>query len=371
MKLYRNFPFLLLIFVACISCEHKDLSINEDPADAPRSTLSFEIKAPALHRASQQTNGNIMDKIRILAFRHNGSNYFYLKDVAKDNIQYEAGSNKIKGTAMLPAGDYKFVTLYGLPEASDQNIELSPCGSIDDALTVTHLPNGILEPIFLGNTQELPEYTLDPLDEEPATVTASLSRAVARVDIIFLKVDTTGGKYTEKTGDDIFGPAGLDTFNIAFNGVNACMNLTDGSPATPSQLFNPAFVTDLSQYLIMGNAGQTTVGQANADGTPFDYDAITGEHIISGSAYISGAYLLPHKDATTTSSAVLKLTSRPWQGYVYTRTIPIPQVPVVRNKVSLIKIYVTGPDVYHTTTNFEITINDAWDNTIEIPGEVL
>lgn len=369
MKINKVFLFLCFTAAFWTGCDkEKDLTPQKTETSGMPVGISFKMDIPATLRS---TGTEPASQVRILAFKKNGNDYNYIQDVTPSGLCYDSLQNHFTGYTLLPAGEYKFVSAYGLPTVSDENIELSPCGKLDDVLTATHLTKGILPVVFLGNNKDLPIYHLDPDSGESQTVKSVLTRAVARVDVLFVRVDTTNGTYQEKAGDNIFGPAGLNTLDMAFSGVNACVNLTDGSTALPSTLLNTVFHPELKTALKIGTAVATTIGNPDPDGSPFDYDAIEPEHIIQGAAHVYGANLFPHADATTLSQVQLKLTSNPVNGQVFQQTINIPDIPIVRNKVTLIKIYVTGDNIFKTTVHFEVTVDDAWDNITELPDEII
>lgn len=62
----------------------------------------------------------------------------------------------------------------------------------------------------------VPAYTVS-LDGPKQTVSATLRRAVSRVDVLFIRAekDAATGVYTEKTGADVFGPEKLAGVKLA------------------------------------------------------------------------------------------------------------------------------------------------------------
>ena len=68
----------------------------------------------------------------------------------------------------------------------------------------------------------VPSYTIS-LDGPQQTVSATLRRAVSRVDVLFIRAekDAATGVYTEKAGGDVFGPEKLAGVKLAYTGANS------------------------------------------------------------------------------------------------------------------------------------------------------
>ena len=73
----------------------------------------------------------------------------------------------------------------------------------------------------------------------------------------------------------------------------------------------------------------------------------------------------------TTLSITVKSTYDETTKQYIRRTIEVPNVKLIRNQVTLVKIYVPGEDLFHTNTTFSVTINKAWDYNNESRGEAL
>lgn len=73
----------------------------------------------------------------------------------------------------------------------------------------------------------VPAYTVS-LDGPKQTVSATLRRAVSRVDVLFIRAekDAATGVYTEKPGADVFGPEKLAGVNLAYTGANSRLGLS-------------------------------------------------------------------------------------------------------------------------------------------------
>ena len=123
-------------------------------------TINFSTKAPAfsnglLTRAGEKFPTNLF---RVLAFRHNGTDYMYLDDVNFQSISYDETNRQFNCTAQLPVGVYKFIPSYGLPKTSDANVtltDLSGKPALSNSLTATHI--GTLPAIYLRENANICE----------------------------------------------------------------------------------------------------------------------------------------------------------------------------------------------------------------------
>ena len=86
----------------------------------------------------------------------------------------------------------------------------------------------------------VPSYTIS-LDGPKQTVSATLRRAVSRVDVLFIRAekDAATGVYTEKAGGDVFGPEKLAGVKLAYTGANSRLGLSgekvSGFPTCPTR----------------------------------------------------------------------------------------------------------------------------------------
>ena len=346
-----------------------------------KAFLYFHMETAAFKSAPQSRTAPSYDNVanlRILAFRQKGDRFLYIGDVDKSGIVYDGKA--FTGKALLPTGIYRFIPAYGLPGPEDAGYTLSKIDystSYTDNLMVSHLENGVLPVLFLqqGNVP-VNDYVLglDSKENNP-TVSLNLIRAIARLDILFVRGGRNeSGKYVEEEGA-VFGTnTDLAALTLAVDGVNPSVRLVDG--ALVAENITPLktqYVMDLSTARTNGTSAATTYGQSSSDGSAYDYEAMAPEDFIDGSAHIYGPFLFPHAEADVRGCGLtLTLTSTPDKinGEVYTRTIRLKQVPLNRNKVTLVKIYSGGKDIFHTTTDFEIIVNEAWDEHQEISGGV-
>lgn len=111
----------------------------------------------------------------------------------------------------FPAGDYKFLPVYGLVTPGNYTWPELPDAPLSDALCVTHTGENFPATFMLNVPLDaVPSYTVS-LDGPKQTVNATLRRAVSRVDVLFIRAekDPATGSYAEKSGDDVFGSGKL------------------------------------------------------------------------------------------------------------------------------------------------------------------
>lgn len=384
----KNWLFLLsMTLFAFSACSPKsgDLTDDtEDIRDLPKdmATVYFQMNTAALNIHPQARSGQVYDDIknlRILAFRQNSNQYFYTGDVDKTNISYDGTA--FTGNARIPVGTYRFIPIYGLPISANTDLSIS---NIDystpysDQLMVTQLENGVLPALFLQKEDvSVKDYVLgtDSKQANPK-VSLNLTRAVARLDIHFVQGQKNSGEgdYVEKAGA-VFGKnTDLSSLTLELENLNPSVRLINGVLITEN--IKPVKVrldVDLSKSRTDGTGAKTTYGKNTAGGKAYDYEAIAKEDFINGSAHIYGPFLFPHTDTSSQgSNLTLTLVSTPDEvtKQVYSRTIHIDNVPLSRNRITLVKIYSGGDDIFHTKTDFEIFINKAWEDHTEISGSV-
>lgn len=103
-------------------------------------------------------------------------------------------------TVQFPAGDYKFLPSYGLVTPGNYTWPDFTDATLSDALYVTHTGENFPAAFMLNTPLDaVPAYTVS-LDGPKQTVSATLRRAVSRVDVLFIRAekDAATGVYTEK-----------------------------------------------------------------------------------------------------------------------------------------------------------------------------
>lgn len=359
----------LLTVVAC----------NDDQVNAPAvpdtdptlATVTFDLDATPLdhHVSALRSFGPTIGKegFRILAFKKaaDGTDYIYTQDVPTAGMS--ANGNKLTGIAQLPIGEYKFIPTYGLANSSayawpQLNASSTP---LTDDLMLTHNTIDGTSAIFLErrDLNSIPSYSLGLTPDPNPTVTSTLTRAVSRIDVLFLQATKSGDTYTEISGPtDVFGNVTPASIEMQLKTMNQTTSLV-GTPGTASTFDGNYTIADMANAVVIGNGSTTIVGTDAFT----DYDNVTADAIKAGSAHVQGAYVLPNADNTPTGELTLVVS----KDNETVRTIPITaKLPVERNKVTLVKVYVLGGTVFDTNVTFEVTVDTAWDGYNEVTGEV-
>ena len=299
----------------------------------------------------------------IYAFKKavNGTNFTYLKAIDLSKMTYTDGSKTLEGKSDLPIGTYKFIPAYGI---------INQAALISNGLTAgtTVLSNSL--PITLATTATTPlkeifldvnkdimastEYVFGLTQEENQKVSATLKRAVSRVDIMFISADTVGGQFVEKKyiGRDgnILAGEDIGELNLKFSSVNTKMSMFATNPNTPVA---QNFVINDPDYVVIGTGNATTVGSANYK----NFDNVQATEVIAGGAHIFGTYLFP------TTSTNLEMLIKPTGTNKDGRTIKVSNLPLERNKVTIVKVYVLGDlPIWDTKVTFEVVIDSAWED---------
>lgn len=372
---------LLVALLACLaSCSDDETVVGNDglPDDGNTTVVKFEMNANTGNFASVSPRGITLpeitkDNFRILAFKQKpgSESYFYAQDVPLNSLQLNG--NLLSGTVRLPIGEYKFLSTYGL--AKDGGFALPALVPLNTELTddlqITHSTVDGSSVFFLekGPLEELHSYALGLNSDDNESVSASLTRGVARVDILFLqaKKNNDGVTYTEVSDSaDVFGASKLANIEMQFTKLNKNVNLVGLKKTNDdASLFNFDFsIPDLENAVTRGTSLEDTkVGTKEF----LEYDNITGDAIRQGSAHVHGAYVLPFDEAENTTDVQLILTN----GAGDERIIKVPdKLPLERNKVTLIKIYVLSGTVFNTDVKFDITVDKTWLDATSVDGEI-
>lgn len=365
---------LLVCFASCSDDEAVD-NTNLSPGEDGTTVVKFEMKANTGNNFSvvqRAINLPAIEKenFRIMAFKKSPTDgrFLYAQDISTNTMTYN--NNVLSGTVRIPIGEYKFVSTYGLVKPSMFSLptftELSTELKNDLSITHANLDNSSVFFLESGPLEDLRPYQLGLNPTANENVTASLNRAVSRVDILFIQAVKDGDTYTEVSDSmDVFGSR-LANIEMQFTGLNRDVNLVGKKISTSdASLFDENFtVPELEKTVTRGTATEDTkVGKPDFK----SYDNITSEDIKAGSAHVHGAYVLPFEDSRTTTTARLVLTNT--AGDV--RTIVVnDNIPLERNKVTLIKIYVLSGTVFNTDVNFNIAISTEWFDANTVEGEI-
>lgn len=370
---------LLVAMFACLAACSDDATVDNTllPDNSETTTVKFEMNANTgnyYSPLSRSVNPAAItkDNFRIMAFKKTpaGEGYFYAQDIPTAGMNYE--NNVLSGTVRLPIGEYKFVSTYGLAKDGGFALpSLTPVTTeLTDDLNISHGTVDGSSVFFLekGTIEDLHSYTLGINPTANESVSASLSRAVSRVDIMFIQAKKNDdGTYTEVSDSaDVFGVSQLADIEMQFTGLNRNVNLL-GTKITTDEgsLFNENFtVPDLGNTVTRGTStDDTKIGTSGF----LNYDNIKTDDIKTGSAHVHGAYLLPYDEAINTTNLTLVLTN----GLGDKRTIVAPEnLPLERNKVTLVKIYVLSGTVFNTDVKFNVTIDTAWLEANSVDGEI-
>lgn len=371
MRMRRMYFFTVLAVLGMAACEKDDMNVTSE--DQNLTTVKFEMDASNLMhggvtRSVQPVYSNAGFSIYAFRQQDNGNDFVCNQVIQGSTMTYDAGNKKLSGTARLPIGTYRFVSAYGLENPANVAMPAMLSQTLTDELGCTHQNTGSAPEIFLGEgvVASLPSYTLGVTSQPNPTVTASLKRAVSRIDIMFINATKNGNTYTEQAyaeGENIFGNKKLSTIQLKLTDLNQKMNLL-GSRVGNTTLNADINVTDLNNAVVIGtHPTQTTVGTESF----VDYDNVQGENVIYGSAHVAGPYVFPGNDAAKNTG--LELYIKPADSVGRTITIT-DKLPLERNKVTLVKIYVLEGNVFTTKVNFEVDIDTKWLGENEVTGEI-
>lgn len=374
----KKMNLLAALLVCMASCSNDDqVGVNAPAPDGETALFRIETHAEMGNYSPATSRGIPLPAIakenfRILAFKQSpqSGKFLYEQDVPKENLS--CTNNVLSGTARLPIGTYKFVPTYGLaagggfalPEFTSRNTELA------NTLNITHNAVDASSVFFLGKdpVESLQTYALGLSSSTPNdNVSLSMSRAVSRVDILFLQAkEENDVKVEVSDSTDVFGASELAGIDLQFTGLNKNINLS-GNKVTndDGSLFNSNYsITDLGNAVTKGSSETDT--QVGTDGY-LTYDNITTDHIKKGSAHVQGVYVLPFGEVANETR--LNLTLKNKRGDV--RNITVPDIlPLERNKVTLVKIYVLSGTVFNTDVQFAVTVDTAWLGANTVDGEI-
>lgn len=374
----RKINLLIVLLAGLSACSEDDAVINDIlPDDSEMTTVKFEMNAKAGNLSTPLSRSINLPAItkenfRIMAFKKSPQTgtYLFAQNIPTSEMEYN--NDLLSGTVRLPIGEYKFVSTYGLAKGGGFTLPtLVPVTTeLTNDLRIVHETVDGSSVFFLeqGPLEQLHSYALGINSDGNESVQASLSRAVSRVDILFIQAKKNeDGTYTEVSDStDVFGKTQVANIEMQFTNLNKNVNLV-GKRITKDEnsLFNENFqVLNLEKAVTRGASTETT-----KVGTPdyVNYDNISGEDIKIGSAHVHGAYVLPFDEAATTTGLKLVLTN----GLGDHRTINVPgNLPLERNKVTIVKIYVLSGTVFNTDVKFNVTIDTAWLEAKSVNGEI-
>ncbi|MDU1905010.1 MAG: hypothetical protein E6772_09520 [Dysgonomonas sp.] len=391
-----------LLFTACSNEDDMglDSSIDGNATNGKKTIVNFEFDASVINYSPTESSLRYSPTytkggFKIYAFMQDSLtlDYKYATTVSADSMTYDPATKKLTGKTAINIGKYKFVASYGLDQTAVTVPTFTSSSVLDDTYSITYDGSAPLQEIFFseGKTSaSLKEYELGITPGANETVKDTLRRSVSRVDVLFLKVkkDTISPgvyQYTEspyKAGNDVFGRNSIEAIQMRYN------NTLNGTMGLFGQ-FKPS--TPFAANINLGNFGQTiTIGNDTTvtetiigNSTYTRYDSVVPTDLAHGGAHIFGNYLFPNADATPTNG--LQIYIKPVGGNGRTITLN-DLLPVEKNKVTLVKIYVVetdenkggpgpGPDpekphVFSTNVTFEVEIITDWAGSHEVIGEI-
>jgi len=352
--------YLILIATSAlfltVACNKENEIISENDVEIEKS-INFEV-------AGMFTTSGVNSKaytpsyegnnLQIYAYKldESSGDYFYSKTLSLSNINYIPVTKTWKGNVVLEVGTYKFLPTYGF--RANNNITLSSLEnqSLNTISEFTYTPSSTdaFPEIFLPlrTAEEIKSYNISALHTYNDTVRDTISRAVSRVDVMFIKARKEGDTYIEESyseGLDIFGQMNLGKMEFRFVDISNKMNLLGESQAgLTNAVINAPYTTQGGVTIGTNNSG-TIIGNEDY----FRFDSIQTNDIIKGSAHVFGSYLLPDFNVPTSK---LQLYVEPLnkKGQWTSRTIDIipygeyDRIPFEQNKVTLIKVYVLRDD---------------------------
>lgn len=378
--------FLALAALALSACNNDDVKpvSSGDALPGEMATVEFSMKAEGLKVAATKalTQSYNPTDLRILAFRKNDDgDFLFVKEIDNSGFTFDGTDSTFNGKDEIPVGDYQFIPAFGMPAAGGSEVVTpNPTNTtnITDAMNITH-NSGVLPAIFLqeaGKTS--PTYTLGVEKNQTTTVELGLKRAVARVDVIFVRGNKDeSGAYVEVPSEkSVFGATTkLGVMTMSFTNINPTCQLIDGSivDVEDGQRINPSFTIDLINAQTDGkNPDGTTLGTAAGNN---DFENITVDDIAQGGTHIYGPFVFPYKDGdnTNTSTLTIEVTSDtdPVTHQTLHRTIEVPNLKLVRNQVTLVKVFVPGEDLFSSKNTFVVSINKGWTYNTDSWGEAL
>jgi len=380
MKTVRVIISMALAAFLLAACQNDEQQVV--PTDSQeQATVKFELDASAItynvsdsklkYSPSYSNTG-----FKIYAFKRvvGGSDYVFEKDIDVSKMEYSEADKKLEGTALLNIGTYKFLCTYGIDQPGKLTIPNMAGKVLTNNFVMEYNGSGALGEIFLEDTDvdALNDYELGLTSKTNPTVTATLKRAVSRVDILFFKGKKEGTTYTElpyKSGN-AFGNKTIKTFTLRYKNLNSKMDFFGNYVSGVINTMN-LNLGNFSNIFTFGN--HATASEIGKDEYT-KYDNVEPADLINGAAHVFGNYVIPNVDDAETAN--LELFIQPEVGEARTITIAN-KLPMEKNKVTLVKIYILDsgdgpeePNVFTTSVKFEVEIDTVWDGSHEVTGEI-
>ena len=382
MKTIEAFFIGLLATLVLAACQD-DTETAVPYTNGESANVKFELDASSLHQNSATRTFSpsyAKNGFSIYAFKQveGGTDYVFSQSVTLDGMNYTAQDQKLIGSANLPIGKYKFVPAYGLVNQSSV-INVPTWTTLTNDLTFSYATTSLMDEIFLSTDKEandLTEYSLGLDATANSTVTATLKRAVARVDVMFISAEKDGDGYSEKAyegeGGNIFADKQLELVELRYKNINNAMTVF-GKNATQTRenrnfQLNTLNYNEPDSKVTVGNGAATLVGQRDYT----RYDNVQESDVISGSAHIFGNYLFPNDNGDKIADLDIYIKPVGGTGRVITITQDAAtKLPLEQNKVTLVKVYVLNDNnVFSTTVDFEVEIETVWEDANEVNSSI-
>jgi len=382
MKTIEAFFIGLLATLVLAACQD-DTETAVPYTNGEPANVTFELDASSLHQNSAtRTFSPSYDKggFSIYAFKQveGGTDYVYSQSVTLGDMSYSAQTQKLTGSANLPIGKYKFVPAYGLVNQSSV-INVPTWSTLTNDLTFSYATTTLMDEIFLSTDKEangLTEYSLGLDATANDKVTATLKRAVARVDVMFISANRGENGYVEKAyageGSNIFSDKELETVELRYKNINNAMTVfgknATGTRENRNFQLNTLNYNDADSKVTVGNGAATLVGQSDYT----RYDNVQKADVISGGAHIFGNYLFPNDNGDKIADLDIYIKPVGGTGRVITITQDADtKLPLEQNKVTLVKVYVLNDNnVFSTTVDFEVEIETVWEDANEVNSSI-
>lgn len=384
MRTSRTIIFMAIAAFLMSACQSEDEQQNLGVEKGEQTAVKFELDASALKyevnnsglKYSPEYNKN---GFSIYAFKKvvGGTDYVYSKTISLTGLSYSETDKKLTGTDKLEIGTYRFLCAYGDKQTGVLAIPTWTGQVLTDNFVMQYNGSGALGEIFVldGPASSLTSYELGLTSVANPTVTATLKRAVSRVDIMFFKGTKSGNTFTEvayPSGQNVFGNRTIEAMQLRYTDLNSTVDYFGNYVTAPTVSANVNLSnlnhTVANSNITIGNATTTEIGTTGYT----RYDNVQSEDLINGAAHVFGNYVIPNDAAITdTPTAGLEIFIKPVNGEG--RTITLTNlIPMERNKVTLVKIYALGdiPDIFNTEVQFEVEIETVWDGSNEATGEV-
>jgi len=378
MKTLQVIIFMILAGFFMTSCQSDDEQVvTTDSKD--QTSVKFELDASAIKYSVSDSKLKFSpsyskDGFKIYAFRRavGGTDYIYEKTISLTNMTYSATDKKLSGSDLLTIGTYKFLSVYGVDQSGVLTIPTWTGKVLSDNFAMEYNGSAALKEIFVqdGDVSGLESYDLGLTSDANPTVTATLKRAVSRVDIMFFKGKKEGDTYTELpyTTGNVFGQKTIETLQLRYQDLNSKMDFFGNYMS--GTFLNPTLnLSNFTNIITIGNAAASIVG----DDDYTKYDNVESADLINGAAHVFGNYVIPNTDDAATAGLTIYIKPVNGEG----RTISLTnELPMERNKVTLVKIYVLDgdgpeePNVFTTNVKFEVEIETVWDGSHEVTGEI-